>query len=86
MSVSLPGAQGLFSSLQAALCTKQKAQLQLDKGFHDALTDFRWIQHNLTQCPTKLQELMPCTPTLVRWEPMAPQDMAHAVSGSQVPL
>jgi hypothetical protein len=65
MSIALPASRGLFSSLQAALRTRQGTCLRLDKGFHDALNDFRWIQEDLSKRPTRLQELVPVAPTLV---------------------
>ena len=65
MTIALPGARGLFSSLQAALRTSDGNRLRLDKGFHDALADFRWIHQDLARRPTRLQELVPVGPTLL---------------------
>ena len=65
MSIALPASRGLFSSLQAALRTRNGTRLRLDKAFHDALDDFRWIHRDLAQRPTRLQELVPVAPTLV---------------------
>ena len=64
MSLALPGTRGLFSALQAALRTSDGHRLRLDKGFHDALNDFRWIHQDLDGRPTRLQELVPVAPTL----------------------
>ena len=65
MSIALPASRGLFSSLQSAIRTRQGTRLRLDKGFHDALNDFRWIHQDLAKRPTRLQELVPVAPTLV---------------------
>jgi hypothetical protein len=64
MSLALPGARGLFSSLQAALRSSDGKRLRLDKGFHDSLDDFRWIHADLAARKTRLQELVPTHPTL----------------------
>ena len=64
MAIALPGARGLFSSLQLALRTREQQRVRLSKGFHDALADFRWIHRDLASRPTKLQELVPTLPTI----------------------
>jgi hypothetical protein len=65
MSLALPGSRGLFSALQAALRTSNGRRLRLDKGFHDSIKDFQWIHADLSNRPTRLQELVPSTPTLL---------------------
>jgi hypothetical protein len=65
MTIALPGARGLFSSLQAALSTREGRRLRLSKGFHDSLQDFRWIHQDLARRPTRLQELVPAPPSLL---------------------
>lgn len=64
MALALPGARGLFSHLQAALKTRTRHQLRLTAGFHQALDDFRWLYHEVGSRPTRLQELVPTTPSL----------------------
>jgi hypothetical protein len=64
MSIALPGARGLFSHLQAALHTRTDGRLRLSKGFHAALDDFRWLHQDIANRPTRLQELVPTTPTI----------------------
>jgi hypothetical protein len=65
MLLALPGTRGLFSSLQAALCSSDGKRLCLTKSFHDALADFEWIRKDLADRPTRMQELVPTAPTLV---------------------
>eukprot|EP00980_Cylindrotheca_fusiformis_P013603 scaffold3500_cov97-Cylindrotheca_fusiformis.AAC.1 len=66
MSIALPGSRGLFSHLQAALKTRERnTRLRLTPGFHAALDDFRWIHQHLSERPTRLQELVPTTPSVV---------------------
>jgi hypothetical protein len=65
MSLALPGTRGLFSSLQAALCSSDGKRLRLTKSFHEALADFEWIRKDLADRPTRMQELVPTAPTLV---------------------
>jgi hypothetical protein len=64
MAVALPGARGLFSHLQAAVTKRHKGRLRLTAGFHAALDDFRWLQTNLGDRPTRLFELVPTAPIL----------------------
>jgi hypothetical protein len=65
MSLALPGTRGLFSSLQAALRSSDGKRLRLTKSFHEALADFDWIRKDLAARPTRMQELVPTSPTLV---------------------
>jgi hypothetical protein len=65
MSIALPGAQGLSSAMQAAIRTKASGRLRLDKGFHDAIEDFRWLSDSLRDRSTRLQELVPMQPALL---------------------
>jgi len=65
MALALPGARGLFSHLQAALATATSNRLRLHSGFHRALQDFRWMRDDVSQRPTRLQELVPTTPSLI---------------------
>jgi hypothetical protein len=65
MSIALPGARGLFSAMQAAIRTNALGRLRLDKGFHDAIADFRWLSDSMRDRPTCLQELVPIQPALL---------------------
>ena len=65
MSIALPGARGLFSAMQAAIRTHASGRLRLDRGFHDAIEDFRWLSDSMRDRPTRLQELVPTQPTLL---------------------
>jgi len=66
MSLAIPGARGLFSHMQDALCHKEpKGRLTLRQGVHDALHDFRLLHDDLAHRPTRLYELVPLAPTLL---------------------
>ena len=52
MSLALPGARGLFSQLQVAQQSLQHGRIRLQRGFHDALNDFRWLEQELAKQPT----------------------------------
>jgi hypothetical protein len=65
MSIALPGAQGLFSAMQAAICTNASGRLRLDQGFHNAINNFWWLSDSMHDRPTRLQELVPLQPTLL---------------------
>jgi hypothetical protein len=65
MTLAIPGARGLFSQLQEALRGRDpKHKLNLRRGIHDALQDFRLLQDDLARRPTRLYELVPLPPTL----------------------
>jgi hypothetical protein len=62
MSVALPGSRNLFSQLQQNLRSKEGGRINLSKGTHQALDDFRWIARDLTSRPTRIAELIPLAP------------------------
>ena len=62
MDISLPGNRGLFSHMQEALRQVEGKRLALTRGFHQALTDFRWLAEYLIRFPTRLYELVPFQP------------------------
>lgn len=64
MAVALPGARGLFSQLQQALTTAKGGRLNLHKGIHQSISDFKWMHTNIATRPTRIQELIPLTPTI----------------------
>ena len=59
MAMALPGARNMFSHMQHALTTKTKTRVALNKGVHQALTDFRWLLHDIQSRPTRIAELVP---------------------------
>ena len=63
MSISLPGARGLFSHMQHALTKKIKGQVTLNKGVHQVLDNFRWILKDVSTRPTRIVELVPLLPS-----------------------
>ena len=52
MTIALPGARHLFSTLQHALKTQLKQRLMLKKGVHDSIKDFKWILKEISTGPT----------------------------------
>ena len=62
MSLALPGARYIFSSMQNAFSSSMKGRLALDKGVHHALDDFRWMHDNISTRPTRIAELVPLPP------------------------
>ena len=53
-SVALPGSRNTFSQLQQGLRSKGGGRINLTKGTHQALDDFRWIARDLTSRPTRI--------------------------------
>jgi len=52
----------MFGRLQNALCLDGTSRIALNKGVHQALDDFRWIAKDLTERPTRIQEIVPLLP------------------------
>jgi hypothetical protein len=63
MSIALPGARGLFSALQLALSRASGSRINLTKGVHAALADFKWILDDIAAGPTRIAELIPLLPS-----------------------
>lgn len=63
MAMAMPGARGLFGTLQEAFRHPKANQkrLRLHKHVHDFLDDWRWLANALTQRPTRIAELIPST-------------------------
>ena len=59
MSLALPGSWNLFSHMQEALTSKIRTQINLKKGVHQALDDFRWLLRDITSQPTRMAEVVP---------------------------
>lgn len=65
MVLAIPGARGLFSSLQTAFKNPVDAgrRLRLSNTIHDFLDDFRWLADELTSRPTRIAETIPTIPS-----------------------
>ena len=63
MAIALPGARGLFSSLQLALSHSSSTRVALNKGVHAALADFQWLLTDISSRPTRIAELIPLLPS-----------------------
>jgi hypothetical protein len=63
MALALPGARNLFSQMQHALTNKVKGRVNLNKGVHQALEDFRWLLSDIASRPTSIAELVPLLPS-----------------------
>jgi hypothetical protein len=62
MVLAIPGARGLFSTLQQAFQEPESAtRLRLHKHVHDFLDDFRWLARDLSTRPTRIAELIPAS-------------------------
>jgi hypothetical protein len=62
MSLALPGAHNIFSSMQNALSNKSGSCVNLNKGVHHALEDFWWMHDNIASHPTRNAELVALDP------------------------
>ena len=64
MALALPGARGLFSQMQEALCHIKGKRVTLSPGVHDALDDFKWLAEDVAKRPTRMYKLVPLRPTV----------------------
>ena len=64
MALALPGAPGIFSQMQEALCHVKSKRVTLPPGVHDALDDFKWLAEDVAKRPTRMYELVPLRPTV----------------------
>ncbi len=65
MSPALPGARGLFSALQDALGKADRNRVRVTRHVWNLAADFTAIANSLQQRPTRLQELVPTTPSFL---------------------
>ena len=65
MVIAIPGARGLFSTLQEAFRhTEEKGKrIRLHKHVHAFLDDFRWLARDLASRPTRIAEVIPSAPS-----------------------
>ena len=59
MVLTLPGARGLFSQLQEALCHVKGKRVTLSTGVHESLEDLKWLAEDVANHPTRMYELVP---------------------------
>ena len=52
MALALPGARGLFSQMQEALCHVEGKRVTLSPCLHKALEEFKWLADNVAKLPT----------------------------------
>jgi hypothetical protein len=62
MSLGIPGARGLFSTLHHALRFPETRRIGLTVSVHDFLDHFRHLALTLSQRPTRISEVMPQHP------------------------
>ena len=62
LAPALPGARGLFSTLQDALTRRSHKRVRLTRQVHDSLADFRALADSLRARPTRIRELVPVGP------------------------
>ena len=65
MALALPDARGLFSTLQNSLAKARRNRVRITTRVRHAASDFRAIADSLGERPTRLQELIPSTPTYI---------------------
>ena len=65
MSPALPGTRGLFSVLQEALSNGDNRRVRLNQRVYDTAADFASLVDSLATRPTRLQELVPTTPSYI---------------------
>jgi hypothetical protein len=58
MAIAIPGSHGLFSRMQETLKHRSDNCIRLSQGIHDCLADFRFLDQDLTNRPTRLYEIV----------------------------
>jgi len=58
MMVAIPGAEGLFSHLQAALVSSKGDRVRVTKSARDELSDWRWLASDISTRPTSIAEVV----------------------------
>ena len=64
MELALPGARGVLSQMQEALCHVKGKRVTISTGVHEALEDFKWLAEDVANRPTRMYELVPLQPTV----------------------
>ena len=64
MALALPSARGLFSQMQEALCHFKGKRVTLSTGVHEALEDFKWLDKDVANRPTRMYDLVPLQSTV----------------------
>ena len=66
MTLAIPGARGLFSTLQEAFRHPEPTgnRLRLRRHVHDFLLDFQWMASDVGSRPTRMAELVPSPPAV----------------------
>lgn len=63
MAAVLPGARGLFSTMQEAFCyVDNHHRVKLNRSVHDFLADFWWLANDVASRPTRIAEVIPADP------------------------
>ena len=58
MLVAIPGAEGLFSHLQAALVASKRGRVRVTKSAQDELCDWGWLAADISARPTSIAEVV----------------------------
>ena len=63
MIIALPGGVGCLSWLQERVKATATKRVYLNRQFHDAIDDFRWLAGDVCSRPTRIGEVVPEAPT-----------------------
>ena len=58
MMIAIPGAEGFFSHLQAALVSNKRNRVRVNAQTRDELTDWEWLADNVMSRPTSIAEVV----------------------------
>lgn len=65
MMIALPGSEGLFSQLQAALVAQKGGRVRVNKSVQDELDDWTWLAHDICNRPTSIAECASKPPSTI---------------------
>ena len=64
MIIAIPGGVGCLSWLQEHI-KESGERIRLNAHFHDAIDDFRWLEHDIGSRPTRIAEVVPEAPLYI---------------------
>ena len=65
MVLAIPGAEGMFSHIQAALVNSGSSnRIKVDQSIRDELCDWKWLAADITTRPTSIAEVVRHPPSI----------------------
>ena len=79
MSIGIPGSAGLFGALQLGLTESGDGRIRVTKHIRAHLNDFERLARDLCTRPTRIAEIVPEEPTIIRADDAAKMGMGGVI-------